>query len=82
MDDLQISYLINVYQQTKKDRQYLQQWNKMDEAQKKESTKDNQSFWDDIYDETPLAEDPIPRKKPDLKGCIEDDKIPPLLETG
>ena len=80
MDELEISYLQNVYKQTKDTRQYLQKWNAMNDAEKKTSIKENQALWDDIYDETALDEDKVEPKKVNLEGCIEEDKLPVLID--
>ena len=48
----------------------------MESYDKPMSMTENKEFWDDLFDGTPLKEDPVGRKLPDLKNCIDPNELP------
>ena len=80
MDPLEFCYFKRLAQETTSNHKYLEEWDKLSDQDKKISMQQNKQFWDDLFDESKLTEDPIPPKSPDLTNSIDPQFINNLFE--
>lgn len=65
-----LPWLIQQAKRTVAIRRYLSEYESLSPTAKETSREEHAALWYDLFDDTPLAEDPVPRKTPDPRGAI------------